>query len=74
MDCYFYFEVPTGVLNSYKTCTVKLGVDSSFSVKFRKNGGYDFNMCDSVFEIDLPKKASTGAFSFGSASAFMVTK
>ena len=55
VDYYVFFEVPKTVLNSYKTCTVKIGVEDSFSVKVRKNDRYNFDVCNSVFEIDLSK-------------------
>ena len=68
VDCYLYFEVPNSVLNSYKNCIVRIGVDNSFGIKIRKNGGYNFEICDSVFEVDLSRQTGK-SFSFSTSKS-----
>lgn len=61
LNCYIYFEIPSHVVNNYKTCTVKLGFTDSFNTKISNAlTGYNFDICDDVFEIDLDKGTSAG--------------
>ncbi len=52
---YVFFEVPKSVASNYKKCTVRIGVTNDFGIKIRKNDGYNFDLCDYVFDVELEK-------------------
>lgn len=60
LTCYIYFEIPEAVVNSYKTCTVKLGFTDSFNTKISNAlTGYDFDACDDAFAVELNKNGAS---------------
>ena len=61
MGCYVFFEIPTAVIDSYKSAVVTLGFTSDFGLRIRNaSTGYDFDRCEGVFEIDVSRTASAG--------------
>lgn len=61
MGCYVLFEIPSVVINRYKSAVVTLGFTSDFGIKIRNaRTGYDFDRCEGVFEIDVSPASSTG--------------
>lgn len=62
VNYYVYGEVPAQVINSFKTCTVRLGFTDDYGIKFVTSGGLNlFDHCDDVFEIEINRGASSGA-------------
>lgn len=54
-SCKFYVfaSVPPSVLNSYKTCVIKLGFTDGFEITVNTNGLPAFNHCDDVYEVKV---------------------
>lgn len=67
VNYYVYGEVPSDVINSFKTCTVRLGFTDDYGIKFISSGGLNnFEHCDDVFEVEIvkggtPKKESSSS-------------
>lgn len=62
VGCYVVFEIPSQVVNSYKSATVTLGFTDSFNTKITSAvTGYNFDYCDDVFEITLGKTETASA-------------
>lgn len=57
-SCKFYIfaSVPPSVLNSYKTCVIKLGFTDEFAITVSSNGLPAFNHCDDVYEIKVNRR------------------
>lgn len=64
---YIYAPVSKELLSSYETCIVHIGFTRGFDAKVRSNGGYNFNLCDDTFDIEL-KREGTSALSSTSSS------
>lgn len=62
VGCYVVFEIPSQVVNSYKSATVTLGFTDSFNTKITSAvTGYNFDYCDDVFEITLGETGTASA-------------
>lgn len=56
VNYYVYASIPETLLDTYTTCTIKLGFTDNFGIKFCTDGGLDdFDFCDQVFEINADK-------------------
>ena len=62
VGCYVVFEIPSQVVNSYKSAAVTLGFTDSFNTKITSAvTGYNFDYCDDVFEITLGETGTASA-------------
>lgn len=60
VDYYIYFEIPSHIINNYKSAVLTLGFTDSFNTKVSQAlKGYNFDICNDVFEIDLNAKGTT---------------
>lgn len=57
-SCKFYVfaSVPPSVLNSYKTCVIKLGFTDGFEITVNSNGLPAFSYCDDVYEVKVNRR------------------
>lgn len=70
VDCYIYFEIPSQIINNYKSATITLGFTDSFNTKISNTiTGYNFDICNDVFEISLTAQSSSTSSTNASASS-----